>query len=1206
MFSSLSSHSQPLTTPLLSPWTNSNNPTTSTINPPHHLSSTTSSSSSTTTTIPNTTTTTTTTTTNNNNNNNPTTINSINSTNNNHRPYTNNTNYTTTSSSSTNNTTPLQHLHTTITTNQESTFQFMSKRKLERQLGGTYKENKPWTIMWTFLTLLLMFGLIAPHVAQNKEGEGGKKSIEIQVDVRDLGFISFMALVSTVFLVYTLTKVVVVVRWSLYWLLATLAILYLWKRQYNLFSRDAPLLLVVSFGILEFLTFTTYITMNFIYPRTLSTEWFREYVGITWWWDLKSMPGHQPWTFTYRSSNPLEGRRTCTYRGETDGQQKPHGFGHWLDDAFHGELLSGLWEHGIPVGPFRSREFGSGFAFENVRVGFVHCSDDSYSGRKWFPSQTGLPKIGVASVECSVAGGFFSHLPKAQILQGPFVLHPPINGIPGMKNPYEESLILNSLNDQRTVTQILPHIKQLYTEHPSSSLTITATRGRGVVVSGHTFVGDENDRNRLVIDVIPSSSSTFSTTYHVQQLFHHQQPTIAAHVQGSNNASTLSIDSIINNNNNSNNNGYLRMEPPIEMIINGNGTTTMIDQQQLQNQQYNNDLTNQSGTDAMGASLLLADDENDEQESTTGMSSASSSSSLLTRQASTASRNNNHVLRGNHTNNNTSSTTSNEISFIQIDSSALITNNNKSSKPTMFNSNNTNRENLYFDLTSVAGPSTALNHPLTSSNSTTTPSTPPQDDDEILPSIITSTTSLSDDGGQIHEQQQQPPLTTVNSSTNNNSTTTTTTTYHQPIHNIILHGTSTPPLQAPVPVPVPLPPASPFGNIEHTKSAPFLRLQNWKSTIDGHVEALVFFPGFNASLEHSLERIGQFLCMGRFPPHIKPFVFSWPCARELTYIWAVEAARSERTHAALAWFLRDLQAAGIRDVHFLVHSLGAQAVLSALRDDPVTFERSPVSKLFARASEPDFLSSSNSSSSTNNTSIGGYLRLRTCTLLNPDTPLSSFLHHDFSGLRRVCAHITVVGDRKDGALDFSEMGNGLVKTYHALKEYFKSPAKTKRQCCSRCDDRDTFCCRPCAACFRICVDGSCLPYRHGEDRLFSRILTVGRNIFSLYAAHHGVTRGEIPEPISNNPNMRFGTTPVTSSSSNVRRKWLDLDAIDTSSMDTNVHQLRHAYFDLNKILVEDLVELIVTGKRASERSLLLHREGNIFSFCQAPACVVNP
>ena len=91
----------------------------------------------------------------------------------------------------------------------------------------------------------------------------------------------------------------------------------------------------------------------------------------------------------------------------------PHGFGHWLDDSYHGELLSGLWENGKPVGPFRSREFGSGFAFQNIRIGFVTCSDDRFESSSFFPSQTLPSRIGVAAIECSVSGGFFSHLPSS-------------------------------------------------------------------------------------------------------------------------------------------------------------------------------------------------------------------------------------------------------------------------------------------------------------------------------------------------------------------------------------------------------------------------------------------------------------------------------------------------------------------------------------------------------------------------------------------------------------------------------------------------------------------------------------------------------------------------------------------------------------------------------------------------------------------------
>jgi hypothetical protein len=49
--------------------------------------------------------------------------------------------------------------------------------------------------------------------------------------------------------------------------------------------------------------------------------------------------------------------------------------------------------------------------------------------------------------------------------------------------------------------------------------------------------------------------------------------------------------------------------------------------------------------------------------------------------------------------------------------------------------------------------------------------------------------------------------------------------------------------------------------------------------------------------------------------------------------------------------------------------------------------------------------------------------------------------------------------------------------------------------------------------------------------------------------------------------------------------------------------LRHSGFNVNPILLKDLEELIVTGRRAAERSTLLYREGNMYSYCHAPSFV---
>ena len=60
-----------------------------------------------------------------------------------------------------------------------------------------------------------------------------------------------------------------------------------------------------------------------------------------------------PWVLV---SSPLFIRLTC--------QSCPPGllcrYGEWNDTHKHGEVLQGWWKHGVPAGPFRSRESGSG------------------------------------------------------------------------------------------------------------------------------------------------------------------------------------------------------------------------------------------------------------------------------------------------------------------------------------------------------------------------------------------------------------------------------------------------------------------------------------------------------------------------------------------------------------------------------------------------------------------------------------------------------------------------------------------------------------------------------------------------------------------------------------------------------------------------------------------------------------------------------
>eukprot|EP00873_Tetraselmis_striata_P037052 jgi/Tetstr1/457316/TSEL_043920.t1 len=103
-------------------------------------------------------------------------------------------------------------------------------------------------------------------------------------------------------------------------------------------------------------------------------------------------------------------RILCEYSGHIDEEGRPDGFGVWDDQHPQGESLEGYWKNGLPVGPFRSRETGSGSGFVRIRVGFVTCREESITDIKCMPSYAPFT-MGVASAECCVSGAFFHEHP---------------------------------------------------------------------------------------------------------------------------------------------------------------------------------------------------------------------------------------------------------------------------------------------------------------------------------------------------------------------------------------------------------------------------------------------------------------------------------------------------------------------------------------------------------------------------------------------------------------------------------------------------------------------------------------------------------------------------------------------------------------------------------------------------------------------------
>lgn len=64
---------------------------------------------------------------------------------------------------------------------------------------------------------------------------------------------------------------------------------------------------------------------------------------------------------------------------------------------------------------------------------------------------------------------------------------------------------------------------------------------------------------------------------------------------------------------------------------------------------------------------------------------------------------------------------------------------------------------------------------------------------------------------------------------------------------------------------------------------------------------------------------------------------------------------------------------------------------------------------------------------------------------------------------------------------------------------------------------------------------------------------------------------------------------------------MDIDIIDTTSLEANIQGMRHSGF-VNRSIIEDIRDIITTGRRAHLRNVRLQqRSENVFSFVVAPA-----
>ncbi|EKX73023.1 conserved hypothetical protein [Theileria equi strain WA] len=291
------------------------------------------------------------------------------------------------------------------------------------------------------------------------------------------------------------------------------------------------------------------------------------------------------------------------------------------------------------------------------------------------------------------------------------------------------------------------------------------------------------------------------------------------------------------------------------------------------------------------------------------------------------------------------------------------------------------------------------------------------------------------------------------------------------------------------------------------------------------LEAWVYIHGFNVSCIDSISIFGQIISFGNYPQYIKPFVFSWPSGSRLTqFRYAIAHSTSSATKTAFLLMLKAFLDNGIRDVHFMTHSMGATMFLSAFAD-------------ILNSEDKDIFKPLDSNEH------GNQLRILTVTLLNPFHPVQEFIEHDYPRLKKYCSHITIFSDTNDKALRVAEIITLKKRLGRCVNNLFtfseiEDPEKVRGY-------RSTLC-------------SIVLPFTMEESSL------------------HRPKKDK-------------------------KRTWLDVDVIDTTCLGSNVHAMRHSYWFLNREVMEDLRDLIVSRKRAEQRTSRLDRSlGNAWVYRVAP------
>ncbi|CXI77483.1 conserved Plasmodium protein, unknown function [Plasmodium berghei] len=437
-----------------------------------------------------------------------------------------------------------------------------------------------------------------------------------------------------------------------------------------------------------------------------------------------------------------------------------------------------------------------------------------------------------------------------------------------------------------------------------------------------------------------------------------------------------------------------------------------------------------------------------------------------------------------------------------------------------------------------------------------------------------------------------------------------------------------------------------------------LSLEGWvRCELAGSLEAVIFIHGYNTSHLEALQILGQMASFGNFPNYIKLFLFNWPSGKNiLEFFIARENSKNKEIHHAFKSFLNTLRNNGIKQIHIITHSMGTRMFL-------LSFHDIVKGELFSNIDEEDnvennknkmkliTLTMMNPEYSLNDFVNKEYIFLRSyCTVISiycDSNDKALKWAEIFSGTKSLGKNIFDLNVSKNNFSKYSnsssennvfdsnkldcysiQIDNNKKHTkniknfntnYKHSSSYFdwekcevinEKQKKTITTCFNSSMNKFLSLIRFCflkQKKVEIKKDGYSSNISADNEYVDQTVKYNTDYISSFEGKQNKQNNLSLKTNLHHQPPMFRNTLLVfTGIEPNYcyrdNRDWLDVDVIDTTWLGSNVHTLRHSYWSLNREIIEDIRELIVTRKRARQRtSRLDRREGNVWVYRVAPS-----